>query len=68
MRGEVGKDTPKKDMDFYDVTHDTMTLSLVLTLYNDLLGVGDASITLHLSFNSLNRPLSKVTPNRQPTL
>ena len=23
MRGEVGKETPKKEMDFYDVTYDT---------------------------------------------
>ena len=25
MRGEVGNDTPKKGMDFYDVTHDTLS-------------------------------------------
>ena len=25
MRGEVGNKTPKKEMDFYDVTHDTLS-------------------------------------------
>ena len=24
MKGEVGKETPQKEMDFYDVTHDTL--------------------------------------------
>ena len=24
MRGEVGKETPKKEIDFYDVTHDIL--------------------------------------------
>ncbi len=24
MRGEVGMETPKKEMDFYDVTHDIL--------------------------------------------
>ena len=25
MKGVVGKDTPEKEMDFYDVTHDTLS-------------------------------------------
>ena len=31
MRGEVGKETPQKEMDFYDVTHDTLGF-LLLTM------------------------------------
>ena len=28
MRGEVGKETPPKEMDFYDVAHDTLGVLL----------------------------------------
>ena len=38
MRGEVGKETPQKEMDFYDVTHDTLgfltiDLSYIVIVY-----------------------------------
>ena len=29
MKGEVGKENPKKEMDFYDVTHDVPHVKLV---------------------------------------
>ena len=37
MRGEVGKETPKKEMDFYDVTRDILGFLQLYTSYQDLL-------------------------------
>ena len=33
LRGEVGKATLKKEMDFYDVTHDTLFFLIIYFAY-----------------------------------
>ena len=37
MRGEVGKETPKKEMDFYDVTRNILASLQTCSLFENLL-------------------------------
>ncbi len=64
MRGEVGKDTPKKEMDFYDVTHDTLSFlafchifTMAIRLGGCPVGLEHPGIAVKLQQNTKKHPL-----------